>query len=88
MEFHGTFLGQKGYYMKFHITFKSSMELGSNTTWQHRAITWTNVDYWSVKSSDIYQRVISHDILQASITKISLKITYTKFPSNLPGANE
>ena len=52
------------------------------------AITWTNVDWSSVKSSDIHIRAISQEMLQPSITKICLKITYLKFHSNFPGANE
>ena len=43
----------------------------------------------SVRSSSIHQRAISHEILsQPSDTKISLKITYLQFHSNLPEANE
>ena len=41
----------------------------------HQAITWTNVDLSSAKSSEIHLVVVSRDILQPSITKISLKIT-------------
>ena len=50
--------------------------------------TWTNVDSSSVKSIDIHMGAISQEIPQPSITKISLNITYLKFYSNLPGANE
>ena len=56
--------------------------------WRHQVITWTNVDWSSVKSSDIHIRVISQEMPQPSITKIHLKITYLKFPSHFPGANE
>ena len=52
------------------------------------AITWTNVDWSSVKSSDIHIRAISQEMPQPSITKIRLKMTYLKFNSNFPGANE
>ena len=52
------------------------------------AITRTNVDLSSVKSSDNHLWAISQDIPQPSITKIILKITYLKFHSNFPGANE
>ena len=48
----------------------------------------TNLGWSSVKSNDIHIRAISHTMLQPSITKIRLKITYLKFHSNLPGANE
>ena len=60
-----------------------------DTIWrQHQAITWTNVDWSSVKSSDIHIRAISQETPQPSITKIFLKITYQKFHSTFPGANE
>ena len=48
----------------------------------------TNVDWSSVKSSDIHIRAISQKMSQPSITKICLKITCLKFDSNFPGANE
>ena len=41
-----------------------------------------------MKSIDIHMRAISQEMPQPSITKISLKITYLKFHSNFPGANE
>ena len=44
--------------------------------WRHQAITWTNVDWSSAKSSDIHIRAISQEMPQPSITKIHLKITY------------
>ena len=56
--------------------------------WRHQAITWTNVDWSSVKSSDIHVRAISQEMPQPSITKICLKITCLKFHSYFPGANE
>ena len=42
---------------------------------RQQAITWTNVDWSSVKSSDIHIRAISQEMPQPSITKICLKIT-------------
>ena len=39
-------------------------------------------------SSDIHLMAISQEIIQPSITKFSLKITWMKLYSNLPGANE
>ena len=54
--------------------------------WRHQAITWTNVDWSSVKSSDIHIRAISQEMPQPSDTKICLKITSLKFHSNFPGA--
>ena len=54
-------------------------------SWRHQAITWTNVDWSSVKSRI---RAISQEMPQPSITELYLKITYIKFHSNLPGINE
>ena len=53
-----------------------------------KPFTWTNVDWSSVKSSDIHIRAISQEMPQPSIPKISFKITYLKFYSNFPGASE
>ena len=58
--------------------------------WWHQAITCTNVDLSSVRSID-YQyhlRAISQDIHHPCIDQVSLKITFLKFHSNLPEANE
>ena len=55
---------------------------------RHQAITWINADWSSVKSSDIHIRAISQEMPQPSITKTRFKITYLKFHSNFPGANE
>ena len=57
-------------------------------TWQHLAITWTNVYLSSGRSSDIHLKAISEDIPQPLITKVSLRITYLRFHANLSGANE
>ena len=56
--------------------------------WQHQAVTWINVDWSSVRSSDIHIRAFSQERPQPWITKIRLKITYLKLHSNFPGANE
>ena len=56
--------------------------------WWLQAITRANVDLSSVRASDNYLRAISQEIPQPLITKISLKVTYLKFHSNLPGSNE
>ena len=56
--------------------------------WRHQAITWTNVDWSSVKSTDIHIRAISQEMPQPPITKIYLKITCLKFHANFPGADE
>ena len=51
---------------------------------RHQAITWTNVDLPSKRSSDNHQKAILQEIPQPSI-KISLKISYH---SNPPVSNE
>ena len=56
--------------------------------WRHQAITWTIVDLWSLRSSDVHLRAISLEISKPSVTKISLKIIFLRFYWNLPGANE
>ena len=56
--------------------------------WRHQAITWTNVDLSSLRSSDVHLRAILLEISQPSVTKISLKIIFLRFHWNLPGANE
>ena len=66
---------------------KICYQRGCVWTWRHQAITWTNIDWSSVKSSDIHIRAISQEMSQLSVTKIHLKITYLKFNSNFPGAN-
>ena len=56
---------------------------------RQQAITWTNVDLSLVRSSGIHLSAILQEILQLSVTEISLKSTYLNiFFSNLPGANE
>ena len=56
--------------------------------WRPRAITWTNVDLSSLRSSDIKLRAILLELSQPSVTKISLKIISLIFYWNLPRANE
>ena len=56
--------------------------------WRQQAITWTNVDLLSVRSSDIHLKTILPGIPHPSIIIISLKITYQKFHINFLGANE
>ena len=55
---------------------------------RHQAITWTNVDLSSVRSTVIHLRAISSEVPQPPFAKVSLKITYLKLNWNLPGANE
>ena len=53
------------------------------THWLHQAITWINIDWSLVKSSDSHIMAISKEMPQRSITKIGLKIIYKislKFP--------
>ena len=56
------------------LTSYGVKDLGQH--WQHQAITWTNIDWSSVKSSDIHIRAISQEMNQPSITKFHLRITY------------
>ena len=53
-----------------------------------QAITWTNVDLISVRSTDIHLWAMSQEIPHSTITKISLKMTNLALYSNLPEANE
>ena len=57
-------------------------------TWRHQAITWTTVNFSSVRFSNIHLRTISQDIPEPSITEISLKITFVTCHPILPGTNE
>ena len=52
--------------------------------------TWANVDLLSVRSSDVHLSAISQEIPTSnpSIIKISLKIIYLKFHSNITVVNE
>ena len=43
---------------------------------RHQAITWTNVDLSSLRSSDVHLRAISLEISQPSVTKIILKLFF------------
>ena len=54
---------------------------------RHQTSTWINVDWSSVKYSDIHIRGISKENCQPSVTEIRLKMTNLKFNSNFPGAN-
>ena len=64
---------------------------GGRDLGQHWLRWWlgaVNVDWSSVKSSDIHIRAISQEMPQPSMTKVCLKITYLKFHLIFPGANE
>ena len=54
-------------------------------TWWHQAITWTNADLSSMRSSCIHLRVISNEMLKIFSLDLSLKITNLSL--HLPGAN-
>ena len=56
--------------------------------WQHQAIACPSVDLSSVGSSGINLRAILQEIHRPSNTKISLKIKYIEFHSNLLGINK
>ena len=47
-----------------------------------------DIDWSSVKLSDIHTRAISQEMPEPSVSKIHLKITHLKFNPNFPGANE
>ena len=51
---------------------------GSTLTQVMACITWTNVDWSSVKSSDIHIRAISQEMPQPLVNEIRLKITFLK----------
>ena len=74
------------------VTLYGDRDLGKHwLTWRHQAITWTNIDLSSGRSSGIHLSAILQEIPQIPkppIAKISLKITYLNFHWNLPGANE
>ena len=48
--------------------------------WWHQAITWTNVDLSSLRSSDVHLRAISLEISEPSVTKIRLNFFLLKSP--------
>ena len=64
-----------------HVDLLSIQPEGTNF---YQAITLTNVDLSSVRSSDNHLMINLEEIPQPSITKI----TFPKFYSNLPGANK
>ena len=63
-------------------------EIWVNIAVGQQAITWTNLDSSSVKSSDIHIRAISQEMSQTPITKIHLKLTFLKRHPNFPAASE
>ena len=52
------------------------MATGIYVNWRHQAITWNNVEWSSVKSSEIHIRAISQETPKPSLTKICLKIKH------------
>ena len=53
--------------------------------WQHKAITWTNVDLSSVMSLGIHLRALFLDNVKIPIKKTRLKIAVLKWHLGLPG---
>ena len=66
---------------------RSGSTLAQVMAWCRQAMLtcWTNVDWSSVKSSEIHIMAISQEMPQPSSTKIRLKITCLKFHSNFSG---
>ena len=63
-----------------HTATKNWVNHGSGNG-QHQAITWTNVELSSVRSSDIHLKAISKELPLSSITEISFKIYKFSFKS-------
>ena len=55
---------------------------------QHQAITWTNVDFWSVRFLGTHPRAISKWVPKLLFVVMSLKIILLKLLPYLPGTNE
>ena len=55
--------------------------------WWHQTITWTNIDFSSVKFCGIHLRLISQEVLKNLIQTMSSEITILKLLIYLPGAN-
>ena len=64
------------------VTPFGDINLGQH--WRHQAITWTNVDLSSARSSYIHLMAISQEIHQSSVTKLSMKITQFKISLKSP----
>ena len=67
------------------VTLYSDIYLGQHwlrqwlAAWRHQAITWTNVDFPSLKYTDNQMRAILQEIPQPLIPKFILKITKSIF---------
>ena len=61
---------------------------GLATPWRHQAMTWTNADLSSVKSSGIHWRALSWEDLKIPISATRSKIPFLESHSDLPRANE
>ena len=64
------------------------MSQGSNLPWRHQAITLTNVDLSSTRSSGIHSRAMFTWIIHILILRLCLKLTHLKSQPHLPGDNE
>ena len=53
------------------VTLEVWVNIGSGNAWRHQAITWTNVDLSSVKTSGIHLRVISQETPHPSVANIN-----------------
>ena len=56
--------------------------------WQHHAITWTNVDLPSARSSGVHSWVMFTWILKISIPKLCMEFAYLKSQPYLSGKND
>ena len=64
------------------------VNIGSDNSLLHQAMTWTNVDISSVRPTDNRLREFSQRIAQPSIAEIILKVTFLECNSNLQGVDE
>ena len=56
--------------------------------WRNQAITWTNVDLFTVMYHGIYLRALSLDDVKIPINTTRLKIAVLKWHPGLPEAND
>ena len=56
--------------------------------WRYQAITWTNIDWPSMRSCGIYLRASSFEMLKLFFLDMSVKIIILKVQTRLPGTNE
>ena len=56
--------------------------------WLTSFLTWTDVDFTSVRSRGIHPRAIFQEMIKIAILDIGMKITNLRFNPGLPGVNE